>query len=279
MANEQLVEIILNHGTTRWNLWREENAGIPDLAGAKLQGVGLMRGDFVNANLEGANLKGSNLAGANFTSANLRGANLAGADLQGAILSDADLTDADLRSANLRGANFEGAIVTPNTMGMRNLTLEQQQQLRFVGDGDETDNSSEESDSREPGYADDVTVVNATRVVGPASSILETLATPNEPDFTEEHRELIRELQRIVSELNAELGKVADQDRRLSDEPEVLRKVQEAMPVWRITWQTFIGSAAGSLAGHGTAFAAGYTAGFIAGVLHDTFSPAESCLL
>lgn len=293
------------------------------LRSANLENTDLEGADLSNADLHSANLAGANLAGANLTNANCQQANLSaakllhavlkqanlnqatltnadlsGADLEGAELKKTDLVDANFRGANFVSVNFETAKISSGTLGLGRLSVNQRGSMQLVNVEPVSDLAQEETDVQISDEADapasdserpkadapgNVTVVNATKVVGTASSILETLAIPNEPDFTEEHRELVRELQRVVSELNAELGKVVDQDKRLSEEPEVLKKVQEAMPVWRITWQTFVAGVAGGVVGLGTgystAFAAGYTAGFIAGVLHDTFSPAESCLL
>ena len=300
MADDKLVQILRNHGAAQWNIWRERNPRRDiDLTNAPLEGADLSRTNLEDINLMGAvlnraNLKGANLTGANLTSAsiqtaNLIGANLRRADLTGASLTGADLTDADFRGANLTDANLtdaklqttklSNAIVTPGTTGMKGLTEDQSAEIQFVVESDEADKSWEGTDPQESSAASNVTIVHATRIVGPASAILEILPTPNDPNFTEEHRDLLRELQRIVNELNAELGKVEDQERRLSEEPEVLKKVEEGLPVWRQTWLTFIGAAAGSLAGQGAAFSTGFAAGFIAGVLHDSFSSSADCLI
>ncbi len=59
-------------------------------------------------------------------------------------------------------------------------------------------------------------------------------------------------------------------------------RIDKALPIWKQTWLTFVASAGGALvgtaAGSAGSFAAGYTAGFIAGVLHDSFSPGDSCI-
>ena len=108
--------------------------------------------------------------------------------------------------------------------------------------------------------------------------ILSNLAIPN--DLDEKHRDLILELRRTIEELEQELAKVTDENARLSDHNDALKKVGDGLPIWKQTWLTLVASAGGSL---GVALAVsgvpGYTAGFIAGVLHDTFSPADSCLL
>jgi len=92
-------------GVEAWNLWRERNPLVtPDLTGANLQGLNLMR-----ANLQQANLKGVDLREANLKQANLLGINLEGADLVRANLKGADLRQASLRGANLVGARLKGA--------------------------------------------------------------------------------------------------------------------------------------------------------------------------
>ena len=234
---------------------------------------------MTGANLRGARLVNTQLNGADLTGADLTGANFAGAKLNGAVFTRAKLSDTDFTNADIENATFSDAILTPGTKGLKGLSEEQSSEIQFVLEDDEADKSSEDTNPQDASNTADVSITRATSIVGPASAILEVLPIPNDPNFTAEHHDLLRTLQRIVNELNIELGKVEDQNRRLTEEPEVLRMVEESLPVWRQTWLTFIGSAAGSLAGQGSAFATGYTVGFIAGVLHDSFSPSADCLI
>ena len=101
MANEEHLRI-RKRGVQVWNRWREENPDIrPDLSGADLNGVYLLRAD-----LSGAKLIRADLSGAKLIRADLSGAHLSGADLSGAYLREASLFDADLNGADLRGADL-----------------------------------------------------------------------------------------------------------------------------------------------------------------------------
>jgi hypothetical protein len=112
-----------------------------DVSGAFLQGIhlehaGLVRSNFIAADLRdcdfaSANLSDASLRGANFRNCSLRSVNLAGADmteadlfgtdLAGADLSAATLTSADLRNANLAGVKWSNtAFKNANIFGVRN---------------------------------------------------------------------------------------------------------------------------------------------------------------
>jgi hypothetical protein len=88
-----------------WNSWRKENSKVkPDLSGANLTNINLVRHD-----LSGADLIRTDLTGADLTDADLSGANLSAAKLTGTKLTRADLTNASLISANLSGADLTDA--------------------------------------------------------------------------------------------------------------------------------------------------------------------------
>jgi Pentapeptide repeats (8 copies) len=79
----------------------------PNLATARLSGVGLS-----GAYLARADLTDVDLTDAYMVRADLTGAYLVRADLTGANLRDADLTGSDLTGADLRGADLTGADLT-----------------------------------------------------------------------------------------------------------------------------------------------------------------------
>ncbi len=94
-----------------------------DLTGARLananigadpgnQSMGVMRAQFVGADLTGADLSGANLFKADFSYATLVRASLAGANLSNAELVQADLTGADVTGADVTLADVNGAIFT-----------------------------------------------------------------------------------------------------------------------------------------------------------------------
>jgi uncharacterized protein YjbI with pentapeptide repeats len=107
MANEEHLKILLQ-GVEVWNQWRKDNPEIvPDIRGANLQEVFLIKAYFNRANLQEANLYGANLYGASFCWANLFKVNLYGANLQEANLYGANLKEANLYGANLEEANLD----------------------------------------------------------------------------------------------------------------------------------------------------------------------------
>jgi uncharacterized protein YjbI with pentapeptide repeats len=92
-----------------------------NLAGARLmhanigadpgnQSMGVMRAQFVSADLSGADFSGANLYKADFSYARLVGARLADADLRNTELVQADFTDADVTGADVTQADLAGAI-------------------------------------------------------------------------------------------------------------------------------------------------------------------------
>ena len=115
-----------------------------------------------------------------------------------------------------------------------------------------------------------ITVGTAKRIVGPAHEVLMGLSIPN--DLSEAHRDLFLELLRTVEDLQQSLAGLNDETRRLSDEPEELRKkLDDALPLWKRAWETFVlkgATAAGTTAGKGAVF----TAGFIAGMTYSAFA-------
>lgn len=76
------------------------------------QSMGMLRTEFVAAQLDGANFAGAGLGHVTFRFAKLRGARFNGADLNYADFAGADLTDADFTGANVNDATFEAAILT-----------------------------------------------------------------------------------------------------------------------------------------------------------------------
>jgi uncharacterized protein YjbI with pentapeptide repeats len=84
------------------------------------QSMGVMRAQFVGADLSGADFTGSNLYKADFSYARLVGTVLAGTDLRNTDLTEADLTKADVTGADVTAANLNGAIFT-GARGVANL--------------------------------------------------------------------------------------------------------------------------------------------------------------
>lgn len=79
------------------------------LAGAKLDEIGLEGAELVGANLAEASLEEANLVNVDLRNADCCGAQLNNAQLKGAILDNANLLGAILRDANLEGASVMGA--------------------------------------------------------------------------------------------------------------------------------------------------------------------------
>lgn len=86
-----------------------------NFSGAKMtvvmanQSMGLLRTEFMSANLDGANFTGAGLGHITFRYAKLNGARFNDADLSSADFTGAYLTGADFTGANVQGAMFEGA--------------------------------------------------------------------------------------------------------------------------------------------------------------------------
>jgi uncharacterized protein YjbI with pentapeptide repeats len=76
------------------------------------QSMGLLRTEFISANLDGANFVGAELGHVTFRFAKLNGAHFNGADLSHADFTGAYLTGADFTDANVQGASFEAATLT-----------------------------------------------------------------------------------------------------------------------------------------------------------------------
>jgi uncharacterized protein YjbI with pentapeptide repeats len=76
------------------------------------QSMGLLRTEFMSANLDGADFTGAGLGHVSFRFAKLNGARFNGADLGNADFIGAYLTDADFTGADIHGATFEGATLT-----------------------------------------------------------------------------------------------------------------------------------------------------------------------
>ena len=74
------------------------------------QSMGVMRAQFVSADLTGADFTGANLFKADFSFASLRKAKLVDANLQNADLAGTDFTGADVTGAQFNKANVDGAI-------------------------------------------------------------------------------------------------------------------------------------------------------------------------
>jgi uncharacterized protein YjbI with pentapeptide repeats len=76
------------------------------------QSMGLLRTEFMSANLNGADFTGAGLGHVTFRFAKLNDARFNGADLTSADFTGAYLSGADFTGANVRGATFEGATLT-----------------------------------------------------------------------------------------------------------------------------------------------------------------------
>ncbi len=76
------------------------------------QSMGLLRTEFMSANLDGADFTGAGLGHVTFRFAKLNGARFNGADLTSADFTGAYLTGADFTGAKVQGANFDGATLT-----------------------------------------------------------------------------------------------------------------------------------------------------------------------
>jgi uncharacterized protein YjbI with pentapeptide repeats len=76
------------------------------------QSMGLLRTEFVAANLDGANFSGAGLGHVTFRFAKLRGANFRGTDLSDADFTGAYLNGADFTGARTARTNFESATLT-----------------------------------------------------------------------------------------------------------------------------------------------------------------------
>lgn len=76
------------------------------------QSMGLLRTEFMSANLDGADFTGAGLAHVTFRFAKLNDARFNGADLSTADFIGAYLTGADFTGANVQGATFESATLT-----------------------------------------------------------------------------------------------------------------------------------------------------------------------
>ncbi len=81
------------------------------------QSMGMLRSEFVNANLDGANFAKAGLGRITFEYAKLRGANFRGADLTRADFTGADLTGADFTGAHFDHTVFDSA-TTSGTKGL-----------------------------------------------------------------------------------------------------------------------------------------------------------------
>jgi uncharacterized protein YjbI with pentapeptide repeats len=118
MANSKHLEA-LSQGVKSWNAWRKLHSRaprkiVPDLSGAKLDGMNLRGYDFSHANLWEAKFRKADLRKADFSfaqmsNADISGANLSRCQLRFAILSGANLTGSTLRHADLRGTSLRRA--------------------------------------------------------------------------------------------------------------------------------------------------------------------------
>jgi uncharacterized protein YjbI with pentapeptide repeats len=118
MANSKHLEA-LGLGVKSWNNWRKVHSRaprkiIPDLSGAKLDGMNLRGYDFTRANLwqaqfRNADLRRADLSFAQMSGADLSGANLSRCQMRFAILSSANLIGTTLRHADLRGTSLRRA--------------------------------------------------------------------------------------------------------------------------------------------------------------------------
>jgi uncharacterized protein YjbI with pentapeptide repeats len=81
------------------------------------QSMGMLRSEFVNANLDGANFANAGLGRITFEYAKLRDANFKGADLTRTDFTGADLTGADFTGAKFDHTLFDSA-TTAGTKGL-----------------------------------------------------------------------------------------------------------------------------------------------------------------
>jgi uncharacterized protein YjbI with pentapeptide repeats len=87
----------LKSGVSAWSVWRAKHLDVrPELSGAHLHGLDLVRADLSGADLRKVDLRGSDLSDAVLVGANLEGANF----------FRTVLIRADLAGANLIGAQF-----------------------------------------------------------------------------------------------------------------------------------------------------------------------------
>ncbi len=123
---------------------------------------------------------------------------------------------------------------------------------------------------QEPQRVERITVGTAKHIIGPAHEVLIGLSIPN--DLSEAHRDLFLELLRTIEDLHQSLADLKDENRRLSDESEELRKkLDAALPLWKQAWETFVLKAAEG-AGTSVGKSAVFTAGFIAGMTYSAFA-------
>lgn len=93
---------VLKDGVAAWNEWRAANPSIhPDLSGAELHGVSLVRANLQHADLRGASLKSCNVSLADCQNADFRNANL-----EHALFNSSNCESADFRGTNLKHAFF-----------------------------------------------------------------------------------------------------------------------------------------------------------------------------
>ncbi len=139
---------------------------------------------------------------------------------------------------------------------------------KSVGVGRGTPGAFARSDA--PSRAAQITVGTAQRIIGPAHEVLIGLSIPN--DLSEAHRELFLEFRRSIEDLQQIIAGLRDENRRLSDESEELRKkLDDALPLWERAWETFVlksAEGAGTSVGKGAVF----TAGFVAGMIYSAFA-------
>lgn len=126
------------------------------------------------------------------------------------------------------------------------------------------------SDAQAVGHASvtRVTIVQVKRIVIPAAFILARLSPPN--DLSPSDRELFDEVRASVTDLEARLARVEDENKRLSEENAELRAaIEKSLPLWKKAAEKFVFGAAGAVgAGTVTLFL-----GYIAHTLHLTFEP------
>jgi transcriptional regulator with XRE-family HTH domain len=129
--------------------------------------------------------------------------------------------------------------------------------------------------------------VNRNRVeqwVLPAHTVFQQLAYRIPNDISEEHRSLLLNLAKTISDLVAELSEADERNLTILEENQRLqRKIDSSLPVLRQGWTTFVASAAGAATGvilsQAGSYAVGYTAGYISGVVHDKLAPIDACLV
>jgi uncharacterized protein YjbI with pentapeptide repeats len=110
---------LLHKGTSVWNQWRKQNAGIYpvldgielldlDLTGIDLSGVSMRHAVINRCNLRYASLVSAHMSESNLQDNDFSSARMIAAELKDADLSNSILTNANILTATVSGARFDG---------------------------------------------------------------------------------------------------------------------------------------------------------------------------